>query len=538
MNLRTRLARMIAGEPPAIEQKAIVDGYDGGSLKRRQLSTFTPSGASPDAAFLPHAKTLRARSRELARNSSLALGAINTAVTSVVGTGLEMHSRVDFKYLGIDEETAEEWQSNAERIFRNWALYEADLSRQSTFYGLQEIAFRSVLEGGDCFALLVQSPRPDAMLDLRVQLVEAELVCNPNDTADTPDMIAGVELDKQRAPKAYHIANRYPGFNRTNEAKTWSRVPAFGARSGRRNVLHMMRVLRPGQTRGISFLAPVIEPLKQLKDYTEAEITAAVISGMFSIFIKTPGGTGFEPLTNLTKPATDSSEDEDELELAPGLIASLAGGEEPIAFNPGRPNTAFDGFVMSILRQIGVALEIPYELLIKQFVSSYSAARGALGEAWRFFRARREWLTSVFNQPCYEAVIDEAVANGLLVAPGYFDDIQIRRAYLGTEWTGDGQTVLNPVQEASAAEARVRLGISNRAIETSELTGRDWRTVHAQLVREEKQRLEDGFTQPNAGGAPPPPSISQPAETPSESSDSNDPTDPNEPDEDPEDTAS
>jgi lambda family phage portal protein len=463
------------GDAPALEHKALVDGYDGGSTQRRQLSTFNPLGASPDAAFLPRANTIRARSRELARNSAIGLGAINTAVTSVVGTGLELHSRIDYAYLGIEKDTADDWQKKAERIFRNWSLYEADVSRQSTFYALQEIAFRSVLEGGDAFAVLVQSPRKDTVLSTRVQLVEAELVCNPNGTRDTPDLTAGVELDAQRVPVAYHVANQYPGFNQVPKAKKWTRVPAFGSRTGRRNVLHLMRIMRPGQTRGISFLAPVIEPIKQLKDYTEAEITASVISGMFSIFIKTPGGNGFEPL-NPQNATTATSSAGDSIELAPGLVASLAEGEEPVAFNPGRPNTAFDGFVMSILRQIGVALEIPYELLIKQFVSSFSAARGALGEAWRFFRARREWLVAVFCQPCYEAVIDEAVAMGLLDAPGYFDDIQIRRAYLGTEWTGDGQTVLNPVQEATAAEARVRLGISNRAIECSELTGRDWGT--------------------------------------------------------------
>lgn len=508
------LQRLAGAFGYSTEHRAIAsDGYDGGNLGRRQLSTFTPIGSSPDGAHLPQARTIRARSRQLARDNSLALGAINTTVTSVVGTGIEAHSRIDREALGLTEDQATSWQAEAERIFRGWGEYEADIARGSTFYELQSVAFRSVLEGGDCFAVLASSPRKDALLNLRVQLIEAELCSNPSDKRDTDSLIAGVELDVNRAPVAYHFANQYPGNNRVVKPKKWTRVPAFGSRTGRRNVLHLMRVLRPNQTRGISFLAPVIEPLKQLKDYTEAEITAAVVSGMFSIFIKTPTGETFDPLKQQTGA---SSRDDDAIELAPGLVASLASGEEPVAFNPGRPNTAFDPFVQAILRQIGVALEIPFEILVKHFTASYSAARAALIEAWRFFKVRREWLVSVFCQPCYEAVIDEAVAHGFLAAPGYFDDIRIRRAYLGTEWTGDGMGQLNPLDEINAAKEAVSLGVSNRAIVASEMNGRDWHATHAQLAREEKIRLADGLApDPSLQGAkvPPAPAKSKADET-------------------------
>lgn len=505
MNLLDRVRSLFRYSPAPLEHKALVDGYDGGSNSRKQISNFNPQGSSPDAAHLPHARTIRARSRDLARNSPLALGAINTTVTSVVGTGIEMHSRIDSDFLGMSDDEASAWQKNAERMFRNWSSKEADISRGNTFYGLQEVAFRSVLEGGDCFAVLANAGRRDALFNLRVQLVEAELVRNPGDLSDTDKITAGVEIDPNRAPIAYHFANHYPGYNNTIGKKKWTRIEAFGKKTGRRNVLHLMRVLRPGQTRGISFLAPVIEPLKQLKDYTEAEITAAVVSGMFSVFIKTPNGEGFEPMP---MSSTISKNDDETIELSPGLVASLAQGEEPVAFNPGRPNTAFDPFVQAILRQIGVALEIPFEILVKHFTASYSAARAALIEAWRFFRSRREWLVASFCDPVYEAWMDEAVARGFIVAPGYFDDIQIRQAYLGTEWTGDGMGQLNPLDEINAAKERVALGVSNRAIEASEIGGRDWSTIHTQLAREERLRQADGLhpglyaTQGGQPGAP------------------------------------
>ena len=43
---------------------------------------------------------------------------------------------------------------------------------------------------------------------------------------------------------------------------------------------------RIGQRRGVPFLAQVIEALKQLGRYTDAELVAAVVSGMFTVFIR------------------------------------------------------------------------------------------------------------------------------------------------------------------------------------------------------------------------------------------------------------
>ena len=88
--------------------------------------------------------------------------------------------------------------------------------------------------------------------------------------------------------------------------------------------------------------------------------------------------------------------DDSTIELAPGAIVDLNEGEKAHDMNPGRPNTAFDGFVVAICRQIGAALEIPYELLVKNFNASYSASRGALLEAWKMFRMYRTWLANDF----------------------------------------------------------------------------------------------------------------------------------------------
>jgi len=140
-----------------------------------------------------------------------------------------------------------------------------------------------------------------------------------------------------------------------------------------------------------------------------------------------------------------------------------------------------------------MALEIPFEVLLKRFNSSFSASKAALLEAWRFFNGRRAWLVTSFCQPVFEAWMDEAVARGRVIAPGYFQDPAIRRAYLGTKWIGDSPGQIDPTKEVEAARQRIELGLSTHAEECAALTGGDWETKHFQLAREVKMRKEAGL---------------------------------------------
>lgn len=468
---------------------AIAGGYLAGKMDRRQTQKWKVTNGSADADILPDLSTMRERSRDLVRNSPIGGGAVAGVVNSVVGTGLAMQSNIDREALGLSEEQAAEVQKQVEREFRLWAdTPDCDVSRALDFYGLQELAFRSTLESGDCFALLPMLKRAGDIFSVKVQLLEGDRVSQPKGEKETNRFAGGVELDDLGAPVRYHIRTSHPG-EISGSKDEWKPYDAFGKKTGRRNVLHLYRKLRPGQTRGVPYLAPVVESLKQLDRYTEAEIMAAVVSGMFSVFVKTDSGMTLQDMTTGEAPASGQLEQN----LKSGAIIDLAPGESIEVANPGRPNTAFDPFVQAILSQVAMALEIPFEVLMKQFKASYSASKAALLEAWRFFNGRRAWLVTVFCQPVFEAWMDEAVAMGRVVAPGYLQDPAVRRAYLGTKWIGDSAGSLDPVKDVEAAKQRIELGLTTHAEETAALTGGDWESKHFQLAREVKMRREAGL---------------------------------------------
>lgn len=480
--------------------KLMNSGYSehGASRKKKSLLGWLMSAGSPDEDIIDNLETLRERSRDLYMGVPLATGALKTARTNIIGTGLRLKPTIDAEFLGLSDEEVTALKRAIEREFSLWAddVF-CDAMRMNNFYDLQQLACISQFMSGDCFSLLPIIPYQYSVYDLRIRLIEADRCSDPLEKGGR-DIRGGVEVDSSGAVIAYWFTNKHP-LSTTAARMEWTRVEAFGKRTGRRNVLHLMESERPEQRRGVPLLAPVIESLKQLGRYTEAELMAAVVSGMFTVFIESESPDGGQ-LGEGIPLEQQISDDDSDYELGNGAVLGLAPGEKANIANPGRPNTAFDGFVTSILRQIGSALEIPYELLIKHFTASYSASRAALLEAWKMFRMRRAWMASDFCQPIYEEWFAEAVSKGRIDAPGFFDDPLIRKAYTKAEWHGPSQGQLDPLKEAEAAKVRVEEGFSTRERETAELTGGDFEMNHRQRVREENMRREGEVILQSQGG--------------------------------------
>lgn len=494
----TALKREVARQKLSLVSNS---GYShhGASRVKKSLIGWMFGGGSAKEDIEDNIQVLRERSRDLYMGTPIATGALKTLRTNVVGSGLKLKPQLDYEFLGMTEEEASQLEMTIEREFSLWAeSVNCDLARLNDFYEIQQLVFLSSLMCGDAFALLPYTTRVGSPYDLRIQLIEGDRVCDPYFKTGKDDISAGVECNENGEVVAYHIANFHP-LSATRISNKWTRVEAFGKKTGRRNVIHIMESERIGQRRGVPILAPVIESLKQLGRYTDAELMAAVVSGMFTVFIETqdPNENPLGEMVSEDQRVDDA--DQNSLEMGNGAIVALAPGEKANIANPTRPNAAFDGFITSICRQIGTALEIPHDLLLKQFNASYSASRAALLEAWKMFRMRRAWLANDFCQPIYEEWFSEAVAKGRIYAPGFFNSEIVRKAYCNAEWSGPSQGQLDPVREANAAAIRVHNGFSTRTRETVELTGGDFYKNHRQRVKEERMRQEIPVTNVKGG---------------------------------------
>lgn len=469
-------------------------GNYGASFSRNSLRGWNASGGSADEDIHEHLETLRERSRDLYAGVPLAAAAFKKLRTSAVGQGLRLKSQIDFRYLGMDEEQARELEAQIEREFALFAESpDCDAERIDDFYELQQLAFLNWLMSGDVLALMPLKKRVGTPYELTIRLIEADRVSTPPDKKFDPLIESGVERDKSGEVVAFWVASNHPlAYENVRELTKWTRVKAWGDRTGRRNALFICTRERIGQLRGVPFIAPVIEALKQLGRYTDAELMAAVISGMFTVFIEKDGISEEVPLGEMEPVDAGDRTAAGAIRLGNGAIVDLQEGEKANAINPGRPNANFDGFVRAISSQVGAALEIPYEVLMSQFNSNYSASRAALLEAWKTFRMYRGWLTNDFCQPVFEEFMCEAVAKGRIKAPGFFSDPLVRKAYCKAKWSGPSQGQIDPLKEVNAAVVRVENGFSTRDTEALELNGSSFYTNVGQLRTENTLLAEAG----------------------------------------------
>ena len=488
--------------------KTVAQGYGdaGASTTKRSLKGFNPTSGSAIRDIDDNNYQMRQRARMLYMSSPLATSAIRTNRTNVVGKGLVPQPSIDAEFLGMTAEQAKEWQDRAYREFHIWANNKrnCDATGVNNFYGLQQLALMSWLMSGDVFGIIKHSKSDQklAPYGLRIHLIEADRIATPS-SVHVPNMTIttakldsgnyihdGVEVDKNGAIVAYHVRNTYPQ-EWTGDTTEFVRVQAYGKRTGLPNILHIMDSERPEQYRGVSYLAQVIEPLLQIRRYSESELVAAVIESFFTAFIKTQSDLTDMPYAEM-KPEDDQevSVDPNEYEMGPGQINVMAPGEDIVFGDPKRPSSGFSAFVESMAEQIGAALEIPRDLLMKSFDSSYSASRAALMEAWKAFQMRRVWFVDDFCAPIWELWLSEAVALGRINAPGFFTDPAIHQAYLGCNWIGPSQGQLDPTKEINAEIMAIEQGLTTRRDAAIRLNGSDWDNNLKQVAYENERMSE------------------------------------------------
>lgn len=461
--------------------------------------TWNPVPDSADAALLPELGVITSRSRDLARNNGIASGALQTLRDNIIGHVLRLSVQVDYKLLGWDREPAREWGNQVESLFRSWAEEpaECDAAQTLTFLGQTLQALGSGFLNGEALAIVHWIPRRGCLWNTRLQLVEADRLRTPPQLVGDPNVRGGIEVDKFGAPLAYWILRNHPGdrYGLTRWAPDdFERVPAR-TKLGRQMVIHLHDKERTGQSRGKPAFASVMRQFYLSGRYSAAELDSAVTSSMILGFMEasmssedaaaafhsggTDGTSYYDDQVKQYKPILQSN-----------TIVPLPPGATYTPNSPRHPNPAFEQFMGATLRHTAAGLNIPYELLMKDFSqTNYSSARAALLEAWRYFLGRRRWLSDYWLKPIYQLWLEEAVKVGAIPAPNFDAN---RYAYSRARWVFAGRGWVDPVKEATASQLRMDNNISTLEAECAE-QGLDYEEVIAQRAREKEMLAEHGL---------------------------------------------
>lgn len=474
--------------------------YNGASSTRQSMAAWNPANASADVDVLSNTDVIRARARDLVRNHPTANAAITKKTNWVVNVGLRFKSRLDHEALGITKAEARKIEKQITKLFHRWAKSKnSDASKTNNFYQNTSLVFRSKMEAGDIFVGLPFIERPTAMLDATIKMIESDLCRNPSSALPTKKLAGGVEQDEWGAATAYYFAqNYYKDIDATVEDEP-QRIPAYGEITGRPLVLHIFSTDRPGQRRGMSLLAPVIEPLKQDGRYRDSELMAAVVAGMYTVFIKTITGMGggpgnVPPEAQVGNHEPTPAKGTEDYEMSYGGVVELNHDEDISIADPNRPNPNFDAFTSAILREIGGALGIGAEMIQGLYRSSYTAARAAFIDAYNGFKVDKADIETDFCEPVKNTVLLNAVLKGVIDLPGYLDDPRIKELWEEGIWVGMAPAMLDPDKETGAVIKAIDARLISRGRGAMEYKGEDYEQVVTEIADQEEWEREAGIS--------------------------------------------
>jgi lambda family phage portal protein len=487
-------------------------GQYGANTGKNSLLGWLWHGGDADADIGRNVQVLRERSRDAFMGIPLAQGAVETLDTSVIGEGLRPAPKVDGEALGLSSEQTSKLNQELATKFDWWACdpRECDFEAKHSFYILQHVAFQSMLLSGDCPILFPLKARPGGLFELKLRVLEADRIVNPNVGVDPrKNIFSGVELSDEGELLAYHFAGRHP-LSITPVGPflpgDTHRIEPFGRQSGRRNMAFLIRAERPEQRRGVPILSVGLELLKQMGRYVDATVVGAVIQSYFTAFITSefPDPAIFESLLTEEQRAEVFSLNPYNVQLGPGIVNFMRPGHEVHFSEPTQPPSTFGDFTIAVAKFVGAAVGIPYEVLLKQYNASYSASRAALLDFWKRVRKYRTLMVDQFLQPVYEEWLADALAMGRIEGfTGDWNDPYVRRALLRCVWSGSSAGSLDPLKEVAAADEKVKCGFSTIEREAMELNGSDYRDNIRQSATEKAAFEEADLIYPpyrKAGG--------------------------------------
>lgn len=499
-NKRPRHHRAAAALSSGGAGASMAASHHSASSQDMAMYGWNPIAASADADLLPDLQALTARSRDLSRNNGVMGGAMQTMRDNIVGSVLRLSATPDYRLLGWDREQSRAWGNEVEGKFRSWAeTTECDAARSLTLLGLTLQALTGALLNGDAVALPLWLPRPGARWNTRIMAIESDRLCTPRDMQHSARVRGGIELDAYGAPEAYHVLNRHPGdllsvFGAHGaEMLKWERVPAF-TDWGRPRVIHLHDKERTGQSRGRPLVSAVMKDFHMSGKYASNELQASLANSLVAAFLESDLDQDSASALFGTDPRAawgDSVRQAQSIRKLQGAaIIPLPAGARVSSFTPGRPNQAFEAFMLASLRNIAAGMNLSYEHLLKDFSkTSWSSARATLVEVWRYFSGRRRWLADYWLRPIYELWFEEAVNAGEIEAPDFYAN---KYAYLRARFIFGGRGWVDPVKEAQASVIRMNAGLSTLEKECAE-QGDDYEEVLDQRALERDMKLARGL---------------------------------------------
>lgn len=395
--------------------------YDG-ATKGRRAEGWRRRGTDANSEIGRAQKVLRDTARDMVRNNGYAARAVAVLAANTIGAGITFQVKRNGK-------ADPALQAIAKRHLESTDI---DADGRHDLYGLQLLAFRSVVEGGASLIRFRQRRLTDKLtLPFQIQVLEPDYLDERKHGRITGGShIYGIEFNGIGQRTAYWLFTDHPG---SSIGATIGSKPTPA-----RDVVHLFRADRPGQQHGVTWFAPVILRARDFADFEDAELTRQKVA---ACHVGVVHGESEAEVAEAGQGA-DGAE-----VMEPGMIWHAPDGRS-ITFNSPPQTSSYDPYTKVSLRAIAVGMNISAHSLTGD-LSDLNFSSGRLGwqddqrqiDSWQwqmfipqFCAGVGNWLLRVFELTGYDVT-------GVTV-----------------EWTPPVRAMINPAEEVKANRDAIRSG--------------------------------------------------------------------------------
>lgn len=422
---------------------------------------------------------LRHRARELARNNPYVRHYLRMLRINVVGPkGVKMQGQVHLR--GDPNALDEEANSTLERGWKRWSRHAGADGCSLKVFANRTIT--AVAQDGEAFVrLLTGFPNE---YGFALELIDPDLIDHEYNRMPVRDgeneIRLGIEIDRWHRPVAYYVWSRYPNDMSAATGIERIRVPA-------EQVLHLYDPERINQTRGTSWLNPIMWEMKVSDGYVEAELVAARTAAAKMGWLQYKDAGDWDP---------PDPKEVQRYEAEPGVTHVLPPGLEFEAWDPQHPSGNFPPFMKSILRRMATGLTVAYNSFANDLESvNWSSIRSGLLVERDNWQELQHWFIESFFQPVFEKWLEAALLSRALPLPAArIDD------FLDVRWMPRGWPWVDPLKEVSAALLAINAKLDSRTNVAAE-RGDDLEDVFERIVAEEALAALKGVQLPGDGAA-------------------------------------
>jgi len=308
-----------------------------------------------------------------------------------------------------------------------------------------------------------------------LQILEADYL---DEALNDPErnITMGVQMDQWGRPTRYHLFKSHPGsINRKAQRGEYQVFPWD-------EILHIYRIERPGQTRGVPWMHASMAHLHHLEKYEEAELVAARVGAAKMWFYVRPS----DVFADIPGDAKDS--DGTLLKDAePGTGEQLPPGYDVRTFEPEHPNATFPDFVKSNLRGAAAGLGVSYNSLANDLESvNYSSYRAGSLEERDGWRTLQGWFVRSFCEPVFKEWLYWSMVKGAISLP-----VRKYEQFMAPTWRPRGWDWIDPEKDIEAARLAILSGFDTKT-KIVAMRGEEFEDILEQRKEEAELEAEYG----------------------------------------------